>query len=252
MKIAAIYNVWDGVELLYGSMKCLKNEVDIFILVWQDVSNFGERYNPMDDFKVPDFGCEVLLVKYEPQNSGGMTNEILKRNLGLQYAKEEGCTHFLHLDCDEYYEDFGALKQQFLASGAKGSVCKIMTYFKKPTLRLEAPDNYFVPFIHELKESTFAGAKNYPYYVDPTRKIQHLYVPMDESNVVLMDKPMHHYSWVRKDIERKARNSSAKANIERSQLLQDYYADETKAGYYLKDYGQKLVEVDDLFGIKIF
>lgn len=252
MKIAAIYNVWDGVELLYGSMKCLKNEVDIFILVWQDVSNFGERYNPMDDFKIPDFGCEVILVKYEPTGQFGTGNEILKRNLGLQYAKQEGCTHFLHMDCDEYYEDFAAAKQEFIQSGAKGSVCKMYTYFKNPTLRLEAADNYYVPFIHKLEKSTFAGAKNYPYYVDPTRKIQQLYVPMDESNVVLMDKPMHHYSWVRKDIERKARNSSAKANIERSQLLQDYYADETKAGYFLKDYKQKLVEVDDLFEIKIF
>jgi hypothetical protein len=38
-------------------------------------------------------------------------------------------------------------------------------------------------------------------------------------------------------------------NIERSQLLQDYYSDETKAGYYLKDYKQKLVEVDNIFSI---
>ena len=244
MKLAAIYNVWDGVELLYGSMKCLKDEVDVFILVWQDKSNFGEAYNPMDDFKVPDFGCEVLLVKYEPQNSGGMTNEILKRNLGLQYAKEEGCTHFLHLDCDEYYEDFGALKQQFLASGAKGSVCKILTYFKKPILRLENEDNYYVPFIHELNEKTNAGNYDYPYYVDPTRKI-------NESNVILLDVYMHHFSWIRKDIERKVRNSSAKHNIERSQLLIDYYSKETKAGTFLVDYNQKLIEVENLFNINI-
>ena len=244
MKLAAIYNVWDGVELLYGSMKFLKDEVDVFILVWQDKSNFGEAYNPMDDFKIPDFGCEVILVKYEPVQNGGTTNEILKRNLGLQYAKDEGCTHFLHMDCDEYYQDFGALKQQFLASGAKGSVCKILTYFKKPTLRLEALDNYFVPFIHELQPETIAGVRQYPFYVDPTRRI-------NTNDVICMDAPMHHYSWVRKDIERKVRNSSAKVNIERSQLLQDYYSDETKAGYFLKDYGQKLVEVDDLFGIDI-
>lgn len=242
MKLAAIYNVWDGVELLYGSMKCLKDEVDIFFLVWQDVSNFGERYNPMDDFKIPDFGCEVILVKYEPRRYCGTENEILKRNLGLQYAKDEGCTHFLHMDCDEYYEDFVSMKQQFLASGAKGSVCKIFTYFKKPTLRLEAHDNYYVPFMHELKADTVAGVQGYPYYTDPTRRI-------NTNNVICMDAPMHHYSWIRKDIERKARNSSAKVNIERSQLLQDYYSDETKAGYFLKDYKQKLVEVDNIFSI---
>jgi len=242
MKLAAIYNVWDGVELLYGSMKCLKNEVDVFILVWQDKSNFGEAYNPMHDFKILDFGCDVILVKYEPIEYGGTSNELLKRNLGLQYAKDEGCTHFLHMDCDEYYEDFGSMKQQFLASGAKGSVCKILTYFKKPTLRLEAHDNYYVPWIHELKTDTVAGVQGYPYYTDPTRRI-------NTNDVICMDAPMHHYSWVRKDIERKARNSSAKANIERSQLLQDYYSDETKSGYFLKDYGQKLMEVDNIFSI---
>lgn len=242
MKLAAIYNVWDGVELLYGSMKCLKDDVDVFILVWQDISNFGEHYNPINYFNIPDFGCEVLLVKYEPTGHFGTINEVLKRNLGLQYAKQEGCTHFLHMDCDEYYEDFGAMKQQFLASGAKGSVCKILTYFKKPTLRLEAHDNYYVPWIHELKTDTVAGVQGYPYYTDPTRRI-------NTNDVICMDAPMHHYSWVRKDIERKARNSSAKANIERSQLLQDYYSDETKSGYFLKDYGQKLMEVDNIFSI---
>ncbi|MFW8746205.1 hypothetical protein, partial [Mesorhizobium japonicum] len=83
-------------------------------------------------------------------------------------------------DCDEYYENFGEAKQKFIDSGAKGSVCKILTYFKKPTLRLENEDNYYVPFIHELNENTTVGNYGYPFYADPTRKI-------NESNVVLLD-----------------------------------------------------------------
>lgn len=244
MKLAAIYNVFDGIELLYGSMKCMKDDVDLFIIVWQDVSNFGEKYDCIKDFKLPDFGCNIIFAKYEPTSINGTYNEILKRNLGIQYAKEEDCTHFLHVDCDEYYDNFNGAKQQYINSGAKGSVCKILTYFKKPTLRLEKEDNYYVPFIHELKSNTHAGAKEYPFYVDPTRKI-------NETDVQLLNVYMHHYSWIRKDIERKVRNSSAKKNIERSQLLQDYYSDEMKAGYFLKDYNQKLIEVDDLFNITI-
>ena len=244
-KLCAIYNVFDSVELLNGSMNCVKNDVDLFIIVWQDVSNFGEKYDCTKDFELPNFGCKIIFSKFEPQlNKGGTWNETQKRNIGLEIAKEENCTHFLHLDCDEYYENFSDAKQKFIDSGAKGSVCKILTYFKKPTLRLENEDNYYVPFIHELNENTTAGNYDYPFYVDPTRKI-------NESNVVLLDVYMHHFSWIRKDIERKARNSSAKANIEKSDLLKDYYSDETKTGYFLKDYNQKLVEVENLFGINI-
>jgi hypothetical protein len=43
MKLAAIYNAWDGVELLKGSMNCLKDGVDIFIVIYQDVSNYGGK-----------------------------------------------------------------------------------------------------------------------------------------------------------------------------------------------------------------
>ena len=60
---------------------------------------------------------------------------------------------------------------------------------------------------------------------------------------------MHHFSWVRTNIERKANNSKAKFNIEKSDLLKDYYADDTVAGKYLKDYKQTLIEVPDIFNI---
>ena len=244
-KLCAIYNVFDSVELLKGSMECLKNDVDLFIIIWQDVSNFGEKYHAFLDADFSNFEKPIYDFKYEPNlNISGAENETNKRNKGLEIAKHHNCSHFLHLDCDEYYENFAEAKQKFIDSGANGSVCKILTYFKKPTLRLENEDNYYVPFIHELIEITTAGNQDYPFYVDPTRKI-------NEQNVVLLDIYMHHFSWIRNNIERKFRNSSAKANIEKSDLLKDYYSDETKSGYFLKDYGQKLIEVENLFNINI-
>ena len=47
MKLAAIYNVWDGEEHLLGSMKCLTGHIDLFIIVFQRVSNFGEPFDPL-------------------------------------------------------------------------------------------------------------------------------------------------------------------------------------------------------------
>lgn len=244
MKLAAIYNVWDGVELLRGSMECLKNDVDLFIIVWQDTSNFGEHYNPMPE--MVDFlkYFNFVLVKFDPAGNGGQRNETTKRNVGLQIAKIYNCTHFVHLDTDEYYEDFAAAKDLYIESGAAGSVCSIYTYFKKPTLRNQNPDGYYVSFIHKLEPFTTGGYyKDYPFYVDRTRQV-------NCDNVVALPVKMHHYSWVRKDIERKARNSSAKFNIAKGSLLSDYHSN-VGPGYYIKDWEQILIEVPNIFNIQI-
>ncbi len=243
MKIAAIYNVFDGVELLRGSMMCLKDDVDIFIIVYQQVSNYGELYYPLPDMDLAGFN--YLLVKYNTVALGGSLNEKSKRNIGIDYARQQGCTHFMHVDCDEYYEDFHSAVGEYLERNENGgSVCKMFTYFKEPTLRFENPDNYYVPFIHKLKPNTIAGVREYPFYADPTRRI-------NEENVIEMSIKMHHFSWVRKDIGLKVRNSSAKSNIERSQLLLDYHSPEVKSGFYSSDFRQKLIEVDNKFNIKL-
>ena len=39
----------------------------------------------------------------------------------LDIARDMGCTHFLFMDCDEYWHDFAAAKQQYIQSGAEGS-----------------------------------------------------------------------------------------------------------------------------------
>jgi len=55
---------------------------------------------------------------------------------------------------------------------------------------------------------------------------------------------------VRKDIERKARNSTAANTILNSDLLKDYHDPKTGPGTRLKDYqNQQLIKVHDMFGI---
>jgi hypothetical protein len=244
MKLAAIYNVWDGEELLKGSIDCLRKHVDLVIIIYQDISNFGESHSPLAAINEATEGIGAIIRHYEPTIQGGFGNEKSKRNLGIDIARNNGCTHFLHIDCDEYYQDFGAAKQEYIDSRADGSVCKMFTYFKKPIWRLEQEDNYYVPFIHKFENSTVAGIGTYPYYVDPTRKISLV------STVAILKERMHHFSYIRKDIERKCRNSSAKANIEKSYLLMDYFDPQLGPGFYVKDFRQRLVEVDNLFGIQ--
>jgi hypothetical protein len=240
MKTAAIYNVWDGVELLEGSMKTLGSSIDLFIIVHQDISNFGEKYNPLEelDIKRLENEYDIVWIKYIPKGLG-MKDERDKRNLGISIAKQHGCTHFIAMDCDEYYTDFKKGKQLFVESGHDGSVVKLITYFKSPQLRYDGLDNYYVPFIHRLHKHTMTGAPRYPYYVDPTRRINASYVL--EIPIV-----MHHYSWIRKDIFRKVRNSSARENIKKSTLLEDY---ENAHEGMMVEGKRLLVSAEDIFGI---
>jgi len=249
MKLAAIYNVWDGVELLSGSMKSVADGVDLFIIVFQKVSNTGEIFDPTPWIHTVNHK-QMLLIEYRPDigliNNPGQ-HERNKRNLGLNIAREHGCSHFLHMDCDEYYMDFTGLVNKFKSRNITTSVCNIHSYFKSPTLRLENLDNYYVPFIHVLDEHTTAGKvsqKNYGMYVDPTRTIN----TGDFPGII---GTMHHFTWIRNEIERKVRNSTAVNNIMRSNLLDDYNSPFTNAGSILKDYNnQKLIRVPDHFEIK--
>src|SRR5690606_35999536 len=223
MKLAAIYNIFDGIELLKGSMRQLDGHVDIFILVYQTRSNYGEEFHGFLQLDLSDFISPVQKHFYEPseisepfKKNTGSFNERMKRQIGINIARQLGCTHFLHLDCDEYYQDFAAAKLEYKSAGKIGSVCRLFTYFKKPTWRTEHTDNYYVPFIHQILGNTICGVDDYPFYVDPTRRINQPDVALLEHTI------MHHFSYVRTDIEMKIRNSSARRNIERSNLLQEY------------------------------
>lgn len=240
MKLCAIYNVFDGDELLKNSIDTVYNHVDLIILIYQTVSNFGEHYIP----NLPYLGHnKVRAMKYDPIiDMGGSMNERTKRNFGLDFARTNKCTHFFGIDVDELYEDFGLAKKLYIESNHKGSVCKLHTYFKNPTFRFDIPEDYYVPFIHQLNEDTKSGSSSYPFYCDPTRNI-------NESDVVELPIFMHHFSWCRKDIMKKARNSSAQGIIRNSMIIDDYNSPDLGEGYFLKNWNRRIKVVPDQFGL---
>ena len=145
--------------------------------------------------------------------------------MGLEIAKEKGATHFLLMDTDEFYPDFAELKQEYIDSGCEGSVCKIETYIAKEEYRLTPMMPFHVPFIHKLEKNTILGGK-YPYKCDRTRVVE-------SKSVALLSKFMHHMSWVRDDLDRKIRNSSAKLG-RRNDLIKEevqYLLDNGPKGY---------------------
>jgi hypothetical protein len=240
MRLAAIYNVWDGEELLKGSIDQIKGLVDEIIIVWQDVSNFGEKYTPEFDEEIQE---ESIFIKYHPNLSlSGFNNEKAKRQAGIERAKELGCTHFILLDCDEYYkpEDFKAAKELIEEHDIEGSVVRLITYYKNKNWRLEGMEDYFVPFIHKLQNDTVCGYNNYPYWADPTRTINSKMVHELPQAICVM----HHLSWVRNNIERKLNNSSAKVNFSDKipKFIEEF--ETAKLGDVVSYYGKRLIEAE--------
>ncbi len=241
MKLAAIYNIFDGEELLPYSVGQIKDECFIKIAVVQNVSNRGNHYTPTFKHSLFD-----LVVFFEPNlRKTAMQNETDKRNLGIQAAIEAGASHYLLLDCDEIYErrEFARLKK--LLASARFSACKMYTYYGTPTQRIDPIESYYVPFINELTPLTKVGNNRlYSALCDPTRKDMRLRNSRDLT--ILNDPIMHHFSWVRKDLRRKFENSTSevyKGNI-------DNYVQAVKDNV-LVHFDGKLIECKNKFNIDI-
>jgi hypothetical protein len=214
MKLGAAYNVFDGIELLQGSIRSIRKHVDFVCVVMQEVSNFG---NDLDNKSI-----EILnnLIKsnlidrwcnYGPYlNKSGAENEIFKRNIGLSICKENGCSHFLSLDADEYYlhAQFAKAKQAIIDNDYDTTACQMLTYYHDKDVIVWPPEQYYVPFIYKLDDRRFRQNTTWPVAADPTRKLEFRKGHLFERGKL----QMHHFSYVRNNIRQKLENSSAMVN----------------------------------------
>lgn len=217
MKLGVSYNLFDGEELLESSIKSIRNNVDYISVVYQTVSNFGDPCNENLIPLLEKLKSEKLideLFEYRPKiNKGGHFNEITKRNIGLSLSEGFGCTHHMGMDSDEFYTDeqFKYMKKIIEEGDYDSSVCQMTTYYKKPIYRLDPKEEYYVSLIYKIKQGKeFIMAHPFPVLVDPTRR-------MDSGKCKIFTRDeieMHHMSYVRNNIEKKVRNSSAKVNFE--------------------------------------
>lgn len=252
MKLAAIYNTFDGEELLEGSIAQIADEVDEILIVYQLESNIGEHYPELLTTlaKIKELWPKIRLRKYAPDlELPAATNERQKRQIGLDWALRLQCTHFLFLDNDEYYErDAFALAKALLENGNyDASACRLYTYYRQPTYRLEPIENYWVPFICRLKLGLKAGSR-FPARVDPTRgvsSIERCYLFVEGELV------MHHYSYVRKDIGRKLRNSSAAFRFNSIPQLASRFGSWQPGMPMINYRNHGIIEVPNLFSIAI-
>ena len=148
MNLILIYSIYDGLELLEGSVQQVYSECQKIILHYQTSSNSGEVDH--DVKKTSEELCrrytKIILLNYEPSlDMNGSQNEKLKRQLGINYARNIGATHYLLIDCDEYYhtEQFHQAKQIITINNYDSSACRLYTYYKRPNYCLTPIENYF-------------------------------------------------------------------------------------------------------------
>lgn len=258
--VAAIYNVFDGLELLPYSVSNIAPCVDGIIFVYQDVSNTGDKANVGEQvsFIASTTRTQTYTFKYHPDlGKQPADNERMKREIGRTHAQKLGFTHFIDIDCDEFYhrDEFNRLKTKIINEGHNGAVIRSKVYFAKPTLTI-GTDVTLVPFIHKI-DCYHVMNRNYPFAwtamdgvpitpkkqirIDPTRQLSFT------SGIIWDEMFMHHYSWVRKDYTSKIKNSSASANIKRSNVLNDLL--HAKAGEFCEFYGKYLTECPNVFGL---
>lgn len=245
MKLVCIYSVWDDYDLLRISIENMMPLVDGFVIVASEKSNYGE-YSP-----IPSWLERNVYIR-EPELKNPMNCETDKRNYGLRLAKEQGYTHFIMMDADEFYNpvEFEREKKRFIDNpDLAGLVCSTQVFFKSPCLTIGL-DTTRVPFIHKITPGLHHSFnRKYPFAwegndikIDPTRSLS------INSGVEWSDIVMLHYSWVRKDYSKKIRNSTARNNIERSTIMQDLL--QAKEGYKVKFYGDKVLHrVPNYFNI---
>lgn len=217
MRLGISYNLFDGEELLEGSIKQIRKLVDYVSVVYQTTSNFGNPCNPglvplLERLKSE--GLVDELFEYVPKvNKGGHSNEIQKRNIGLALSQGAGCTHHMSMDSDEYYlpSEFENLKKLVVEGDYDSSFCQMQTYYKSWEYSLNPPEEYYVSLIFKIKpDSSYVLGAPAPVLVDPTRRMSPTNTPLTLKREEIQ---MHHGSYIRDNIKTKLTNSSASINF---------------------------------------
>ena len=224
MKLAAVYNLFDGEEILPYSLHNIRPHVDKIIVVYQLVSNMGQPADPSLESLLKQLqqqGFIDFLYCYTPNlKLDPMKNELAKRRLGRRLAMALGCSHFLHMDTDEFFagKEFEEAKTYIQQRGIKFSAVSIIEYLKSPcyeivngyTVNFGHGDRYvfYAPFITSIQPFR---RRALPIIADPTRQFNGYgrFWLFPKHSIVL-----HHYSTLRKNLNKKYDNSSLHVNAD--------------------------------------
>lgn len=214
MRLGVSYTVFDGVELLESSIKQIREYVDFIQVVYQRTSWFGKNVSQNEISILHSLKTSKLIDSLDiftdfkalpivsPANIKiSKSYETNKRQFGLATCLKNGCTHFISMDVDEFYDpvQFKEAKSLIISNGFTSTACRFINYVNLPIYHRGYSPHY-VPFICKIDGSSKIGNR---FFVtcDPTRGI------IDPANRTYIFNPnsltMHHMETVRKDLEKK-------------------------------------------------
>ena len=153
MKLAALYTVFNGLELLEGSIDQINNDVDVIVIGWQKVSHYGQPSSEVEPFvnKLKRKYKKVVLYEFKPRGGNTKAEERRKHNLMIREAQLKDCTHFFFSATDHYFDTEQFREAKVKAKQYDVTASKMYTYFKSPKWRLSPIETYYMPFICKLK-----------------------------------------------------------------------------------------------------
>jgi hypothetical protein len=218
-KLGVTINAFDASELLEPLISEIRDQVDWVAAIYQKKSYWKNPMakSDMDEItRLKEIGLIDELVEFKPNFAKySREQECDKRNMGIELAKQRGCSHILNIDADEFYDadQFREAKRQINEKGWPITYWSYVNYYRDFDHYLVYPFRPFVPGIHSTYFNYLYNGPA-PGATDPTRRINNphnlgLYLFPDE--VIRMQ----HLAWVRKDIRKKLVNWSAKNFFEK-------------------------------------
>ena len=248
-KLGLGYSIYNGLELLKGSISQIESEVDLILICWQKVSNIGLESNEIEPF-LKKLKTKYHLLEFVPDLSKSTKeNERAKHNLMLDYFKSKQCTHFILSATDHYYDKLDFRCAKIKALNYDCTTTKMFTYFKSPEYQLTPIEEYEMLFICRVYDESEFIQMQFPVIVDPALKLNtsRKFYSFKQTEIM-----MHHYSMVRIDISSKFKNAAA--SVRWSKELVDtfiYEYESHKVGdavTYFK--GRRTRLVDNYFHLK--
>lgn len=211
MKLIALYTVFNGTELLDGSISRIVDHVDEILVCYQTISNTGTKSRePIQWKRKSKYASKIKFIEWTPDLSKSTKqNEVDKHNFMLSCARRNGFSHYVLMACDHYYdtEQFASAKQQLIESPVDVTATQMYTYYKHINWRIEPIEDYCMPFICKIRDGVyFHYGLKYPVKTDPS-------VVMTKCDSFrLFSEPeimLNHYSMIRTDIHNKFKNAAA-------------------------------------------
>jgi len=213
-KLGLTLNAFDASEFLNYIISEIRDQIDWVACIYQNKSYWG---NPIDKEDLDELqrlkkiGLVDELIEFKPNFSKySREQECDKRNMGIEIAKDRGCSHILNIDADEAYdkEQFKYVKESINKHGWTNTYWSYVNYYRDLEHYLVYPFRPFVPGIH----STFFRYKFNSGSIGPTDPTRRIDNPNNIGTYIFKDEEirMIHFAWVRRDIRKKLINWSAK------------------------------------------